>query len=123
MEIRILSGAPVAIVVRHGYAGGMYRPIPFYADQPSEQADRSIASDVLEHSFSDGRMLGFPDLHRIATKSREAAEVRMRAAVEEAFKAGWDRCWCRDEDAPTAVDGGREAAWRDFQRSMNVKDN
>ena len=35
-------------------------------------------------------------------------------AVERAFKAGWDKCWCRDPDAPTACDGGRQAAWEAY---------
>ena len=42
--------------------------------------------------------------------------------LEAAFRAGWDKCWCRDPDANCASDGGKQAAWTSYCAALAQPD-
>lgn len=80
--------------------------------------------------FEDGRFVAAylldlnqePDLREMAVFNCANVAGRVAAALsgraddtEAAFKAGWDRRHTRDPEAPSAPDGGRQAAWESYR--------
>jgi hypothetical protein len=73
---------------------------------------RRSAQDLAEELYA--AMLAF----RPTPTTTGADEVER---LREAFRAGWDKCWYRAPDAPTAVDGGREVAWQAFAARASLR--
>lgn len=107
----------------HGFIGQHCGPIPMIAEAGERERvmaallplkpERAIrAGDALDVYEVGGAYLGKLADAAIAALSTPA--TLDNTAVEAAFKAGWDKCWCRDPDAPTARDGGKQAAWEAY---------